>query len=997
MKNWIFILSLYILYGFSSHSQNPSTNLSKDEGDLLWYYYTDYWKSSEPAMDSLGNIYFIGYKTSGVPESTLYCFDETGNSLWSIILNERIEANPLIIPLSEKIILGSSSSGKLYCLNPDGSICWIYDSGGSITQSAAIDTSENIFFASQANLYSLSTNGTFRWDYNSSYGDITSPISVSQEGNIYFGTEFSKLIALQNTGNEIFISDLFDHVRGEPTIDTNGIIYMATSSVELNQSKIEAFNPDGSLAWDMTFNVPNPSAVIIGDSNFLYLRTINFFGGGYGILYKINKSSHTIVWQFYYSGTAGCSSTPSVAIDGTCYFSTAGFNGGNGRFYAINPDGTIKWQLDPYQLGLDCSPLGSMLIGRNGNIFTYGMNFNYDGCYFIAIEEPSAQIANSPWPMYRHDQFFTGLAENIVLPQPNINLSSQLIDFGYVELGGQKTDTLCIKNTGEVDLIIDWTLESDVFFVDEIISKKTTNNKLIDTIAPSDSLFMVILFIPDDIALFFDTLIFNTNDPDQPVVNVLLKGKSSIEGDIKWKIKLSNLLSGPAIDDYGTCYISGSKIWAIDSNGEIKWEYDPPPSLYRRDYENITISADNRFLYFPKGRKVIALDSSGVEQWIYDPPANDWVTTLSTNSDGHIFFGDEAMFGGGYVYCLDQDGNELWNYFTDRTMYLPPAIDEQNNIYIGGALGSYGKLFSLNDQGSPNWYHHFYCNGGPIIGNNNTIYMGGSYKIGASGYSAVRAIDNLGNILWTCDLDDYFWVSTSLVIGNNGEIYFITRDSYHGNGMIYALNPEGNILWTKLFNNEIISTPAIAKNGAINFGCNDGNFYVLNSDGTERWVIETEASITSSPAIDKTGIIYFVNEDDYLYAVYGENGGLAVSPWPMLQHDAKHTSCIDTLLTSIPEIYENIENQLILNIYPNPVRNNSILYYSLPFKSSVEIKLFDMKGITISQWYFSEQKAGTYTIHWDCNKDTGMKMKSGLYFCMLKTDYEIRSIKIIIN
>ncbi len=52
---------------------------------------------------------------------------------------------------------------------------------------------------------------------------------------------------------------------------------------------------------------------------------------------------------------------------------------------------------------------------------------------------------------------------------------------------------------------------------------------------------------------------------------------------------------------------------------------------------------------------------------------------------------------------------------------------------------------------------------------------------------------------------------------------------------------------------------------------------------------ETGGGVSSSPAIGEDGTIYVGSGDYYLYAINGNSGGLASTPWPMFHHDLNHT------------------------------------------------------------------------------------------------------------
>ncbi len=1001
MKN-VFVLFLILANTSAIFPQSQTLNSGKDPGEILWYHTVSgiAVEASNPVITPDGNIIWVKYKSAGVPVSEIFCFTPAGDTLWWQSFPDRFKSDPMIIPQTGWIIIANSTNNnRLLCLNPDGSERWSTNMATPLSQSPVIDTLFNIYLAAQAKLISYDSAGVYRWTYNSPAGEIITPLSVSTTGVIYFGTEFDKLIAVQSSGNQIFLNNLFGYVRGTPTIDLDGTIFISSSNINTNQSKIEVFNPDGSFVWEMTFNEPNPSSVIIGDSNFIYVRTMNFWGGGFGKLYKINKIDQAVEWYYSYGPNVGGAWDPTLTADGTIYITLAnGFSGNAGRFLAIDNQGNLKWELDLLSAtGMDMSPMYHITPGKNGNIYTIGIA-DYDTTCLIAIEAPDAILANSAWPMYKHDEHYTSLASNISLPQPDIVTDKVLIDFGYVEPGNSSNQLLTVFNTGNLPLSLDWILESTVFGL-EIIRGVNKTRHTSEIIQPGDSLMFDISFSPVDTCMYSDTLFLMSNDPDQPVHQVALKGKSTIEGEVKWNIHLSNHLTGPAVDDYGNVYVAGSyKIWRIRPTGQIDWEYEPVGRNSRSDYTNITISHNNRFLYLPWGKTMLALDTAGNELWNFDPPANDWLYPAATNKAGQLFFSESFMNGGGHLYCLNDQGDELWNNDIGYDLGYPPAIEKNGNIVSGANFGSQGKVFCLDKtKGLTQWEHPFMPTGPASIGYGNLIYIGGRWGNLGNYLPKVRAYNASGALQWEFNIaNEISEVSSSIISHPNGTLIFATMDFYYSNGTICALDGEGNFLWENLYDNTISATPAIAANGLIYFGCMDGNFYALYPDGSEKWELNTGSEIITSPVIHSNGIIYFTTEDGSLFAVYGENGGLAHSPWPMIQRDPKHTSSADSLPVFINEpLYPSpVFNKL--TALPNPFMRNTTIRWELDYPAEVLIRIADLAGKEIiSKKVFCKAGINRYT--WNGFAAEGKEAKPGVYVCRLQTNKKTAWIKLIKN
>jgi len=106
---------------------------------------------------------------------------------------------------------------------------------------------------------------------------------------------------------------------------------------------------------------------------------------------------------------------------------------------------------------------------------------------------------------------------------------------------------------------------------------------------------------------------------------------------------------------------------------------------------------------------------------------------------------------------------------------------------------------------------------------------------------------------------------------------------------LYAINPDGTLKWKFGTGGDILSSPAIGKDGTIYVGSYDNYLYAINPDGSLKWKFETGNGVYSSPAIGKDGTIYVGSYDNYLYAIGSTSMGVADTPWPMFHHDVKHT------------------------------------------------------------------------------------------------------------
>ena len=239
-------------------------------------------------------------------------------------------------------------------------------------------------------------------------------------------------------------------------------------------------------------------------------------------------------------------------------------------------------------------------------------------------------------------------------------------------------------------------------------------------------------------------------------------------------------------------------------------------------------------------------------------------------SDGTIYIGS----GDGNLYAINPDGTEKWSFETEGHIESSPAIGSDGTIYVGSYWS--GRLYAINSDGTEKWSFETEdrISSSPAIGSDGTIYVGSRW----SGW--LYAIYPDGTEKWSFETGS---VESSPAIGQDGTIYVVSWDS-----RLYAINPDGTEKWSFEVDPYISSSPAIGQNGTIYVG-GKGRLYAINPDGTKKWSFETGGDVDSSPAIGQDGTIYVGSGDGKLYAIEGNSGGLADSPWPKFGKNNRNT------------------------------------------------------------------------------------------------------------
>ena len=200
---------------------------------------------------------------------SLYNGPQTGNLLWTYTAGTSLNVlggSPVIG--SDGTVYEGSYDGKLYAINPDGTLKWSYASGGRIYGSPAIGSDGTIYFGSfDYLLYALNPDGTLKWTYTTG-GQIRGSPAIGPDGTIYVGSNDNKIYAINPDGSLRWSYTTGGYVQayGGPAIGTDGTIYAGS-----DDNNLYAINADGTLKWSYTASSDLSSSPAIGTDGTVYI------------------------------------------------------------------------------------------------------------------------------------------------------------------------------------------------------------------------------------------------------------------------------------------------------------------------------------------------------------------------------------------------------------------------------------------------------------------------------------------------------------------------------------------------------------------------------------------------------------------------------------------------------------------------------------------------------------------------------------------------------
>lgn len=307
---------------------------------------------------------------------------------------------------------------------------------------------------------------------------------------------------------------------------------------------------------------------------------------------------------------------------------------------------------------------------------------------------------------------------------------------------------------------------------------------------------------------------------------------------------------------YAVSLIDGKEVWRYPEKADSKLQFLAQPAV-TEDGTVIVGSMGN-------DHRLVALDTNSIslagvpqEKWIFTGARDRWIgaplvigeTIFAPNVDGHLYVLDMQKSDTKQAIEAVELGDRLWSQpVADESRVYVSSLDHRVHAVD---LQNYKEAWTTDRLGGA-------VPGSPLLGSNGDLFVG-TFK------SEIVRIDTAnGQNSPFVRVKNWVW-SAPVADGNN--FYFGDLD-----GNFYAVDSaSGDILWSIQPDGPIVGSPLLMTDSIV-FATESGSVYAVDRDGNIVWSTPVGGKIYTTPVTGKDRIVVAPMETDFKLAILDTNG-----------------------------------------------------------------------------------------------------------------------------
>jgi outer membrane protein assembly factor BamB len=680
---------------------------------------------------------------------------ETGNVLWKTNI-PMPRTWPVAYKIDDEHMVVESS-----CLDPKtGDILWTSSTFSADTGifNANVYSPEEKMFYTKVNSYveAWSFSGpsnppTLAWTTYIPGGGRTGSGLTYGDGKVFPGSFQSHQMVLDAKTGAV----LWDTAAKGPMIFSGSYYQGRFLRGGTDDNTMYCFNAtNGEILWTYT---PDTDGYFTVGSAVAYGMVYELNKDGY--LYAFDIESGNLVWKYKGPGPLLFPGSPTVA-DGKVYATTgqAAQYGGlssTSEFACLDAyTGELIWKLPIEAFG----PRESVAVAYGylylipGNVTTSIDSIS--GSEYATIDEvwaigTSSSLANSSWPMWRHDPAHSSIGQggpsNLTLAWKFTTngavISSPSVADGIVYVGSQDKNIYAL-GAWSGSLIWNFTtlalIESSPAVANGKVYTGGEDGYVYCLDAYNGSLLWKTFVNGDQPATFGSILLRSSPAISGDIVCIgsmdgYLYALDANNGNVKWKAKTEGpIASSPAVAD-GAVYITSQEpttgaLYKLDANnGSLIWKkLIPYQSQFTGGTDMLGSPSVAAGMVFASSnlREYYGINATtGDTEWAFTDPASiEFIFSSPIYVNGKLFIIDKYN-----IACLNAtNGHTIWSFFTGDELFISPSysdgklyvVTSQRHIYILDAINNGTKLASFTTPSS-SWSSPTISYGRLYVGNND--------------------------------------------------------------------------------------------------------------------------------------------------------------------------------------------------------------------------------------------------------------------------------------